>query len=84
MALIDETIARFGRLHTDKNKKLWDKRTSFRAPHKPLALLSVLDRFAEDAIQTNLIEFDSELVDLSNICWQIVKPPSQRGVVGYP
>jgi putative restriction endonuclease len=82
--MLDEYIKRFGRLHTDKNKKRWDQRTTFRAPHKPRVLLSVLDRFAEGAIQSNLVEFDSELVELFNVYWHIVKPPSQRGVIGYP
>jgi len=82
--MLNQYIKKFGRLHTDKNKKRWNQRTTFRAPHKPLLLLSVLDRFAESAIQSNLIDFDDELVALFNIYWQIVKPPSQRGNIGYP
>ena len=46
MAALDDYITRFGRLHTDKNKR-WTQRLNFRAPHKPLVLFSVLDRFAE-------------------------------------
>ena len=82
--MLDKTIKSFSHLHTDKNKKRWNQRTAFRAPHKPLVLLAVLDRISEGAIQSNLIEFDDELVELFNIYWQIVKPPSQRGVIGYP
>ncbi|MCZ7671688.1 MAG: hypothetical protein M5U34_33470 [Chloroflexi bacterium] len=36
----------------------------FRAPHKPLLLLSVMDRFAEGAYSTNLIEVDEDLSEL--------------------
>ena len=82
--MLDEYITRFGRLHTDKNKNRWNQRTTFRAPHKPLVLLSVLDRVSEGAIQSNLIEFDGELIDLFNIYWRIVDPPSQRGIIGMP
>ena len=81
--MLDKYIKNFGRLHTDKNKR-WGKRLTFRAPHKPLLLLSILDRFAEGALQANLIEFDDDLLALFNIYWHLVDPPSRRGNIGYP
>ena len=81
--MLNDYITRFGRLHTDRNNR-WTQRLNFRAPHKPLVLLSVLDRISEGAIQSNLFEFDDELVELFNIYWQIVKPPSRRGIIGMP
>lgn len=74
----------FRSLNTDKSKSRWDQRTQFRAPHKPLLLLAVLDRFAEGAYQTNLIEFDDDLSELFAIYWTLVDPPSLRGNIAMP
>ena len=35
-------------------------------------------------LQTNLIELDTELVELFGLYWGRVRPPSQRGHVTYP
>lgn len=77
-------VSHFVNLHTDRNRTHWTASTTFRAPHKPLVLLSILDRFAEGSIHTNLIEFDEELIDLFNIYWSIVEPPSKRADVVKP
>jgi len=76
--------SRFARLNANINPNFWTASTTYRAPHKPLVLLSVLDLLAEGTIQSNLIEFDDDLVDLFNIYWSIVDPPSQRANIAFP
>lgn len=77
-------IKAFSNLKTDKSKSRWDEQTMFRAPHKPLLLLSVMDRFAEGAYSTNLIEVDEDLSELFAIYWSLVDPPSARGNIAMP
>lgn len=74
----------FQNLNTDKSKSRWDKRTMNRAPHKPLVLLAIMDRFAEGAYPTNLIELDDELGELFAIYWALAEPPSLRGNIAMP
>ena len=71
-------------LKTDKSKSRWDNRTNFRAPHKPLLLLAIFDRFAEGAYSVNLIEFEDNLSELFAIYWEMVDPPSLRGNIAMP
>lgn len=80
----EQYIKAFSNLKTDKSKSRWDEQTMFRAPHKPLLLLSVMDRFAEGAYSANLIELDDDLVELFAIYWSIVDPPSVRGNIAMP
>lgn len=56
----------------------------FRAPHKPLLLLSVIDRFAEKSFQANFIELDSDLIELFAIYWAKVTVPGKRGNISMP
>lgn len=74
----------FSKLKTDKSKSRWDERTAFCAPHKPLLLLAVLDRFAEGTYTANLIEFDDDLSELFTLYWALVDPPSVRGNIAMP
>jgi putative restriction endonuclease len=74
----------FSNLKTDKSKSRWYEQTTFRAPHKPLLLLAVSDRFAEGAYSANLIEFDDDLSELFAIYWSLVDPPSVRGNIAMP
>lgn len=80
----EQYIKAFSSLKTDKAKSRWDERTMFCAPHKPLLLLAILDRFAEGAYSTNLIEFDDDLSELFSIYWALVDPPSVRGNIAMP
>lgn len=77
-------ISVFQDLKTDKSRSRWDYRTTYRAPHKPLVLLAVMDRFAEGAYSANLVEFDDDLIDLFAIYWALVDPPSLRGNIAMP
>jgi putative restriction endonuclease len=82
--MIEYYSRKLAQLNTDKSKSRWDKRTMFRAPHKPILLLAVLDRFSEDTYHANLIELDNELLDLFAIYWALIDPPSIRGNIAMP
>lgn len=77
-------IKAFSDLNTDKAKSRWNEQTFLRAPHKPLLLLSVLDRFAEGAYSANLIELDEDLSELFAIYWSLIDPQSVRGNIAMP
>ncbi|MCL4870124.1 MAG: HNH endonuclease [Anaerolineae bacterium] len=74
----------FRNLNSDKRS--WDERTNFRAPHKPLLLLAVLDRFDEGQVTTNLIELSPDLGELFTLYWSRVFPPQtgKRGNIAMP
>jgi putative restriction endonuclease len=75
---------RFANLNTDRSHP-WEAATRGQAPHKPFLLLSVLDRFAEGAITSNLIELTPDLGELFDIYWSLVKPRGRaRGNVATP
>lgn len=57
----------FTKLHANKNTRHWTEATTYRAPHKPLLLLSIIDLFSQGRIQTNLIELTADLLDLFGI-----------------
>lgn len=57
---LEKYVRLFGKLRTDKNSQRWTDQTYFRAPHKPLLLLAVIDRFADGELTQNFIQPDAE------------------------
>ena len=84
MTTLDHYLHKFAHLHVNKNRETWTAVTTFRAPHKPLLLLSILDLFPQGNISANLIELTPELSELFSRYWHKVRPPSQRGHLTYP
>jgi len=41
--MMNDYLQKLARLRTDKNRNRWTEATTFRAPHKPFLLLSVMD-----------------------------------------
>lgn len=77
-------VGRFSKLRVDSSPARWSARTYYRAPHKPLLLLAVMDLFAQGSITTNLIEITPELGELFTLYWARVMPPDQRGNLALP
>lgn len=78
-------VKAFQSLNTDKSSSRWDKTTHYRAPHKPLLLLAILDLFAEGSIGRNLIKLSPELGELFDIYWSQVRPRGrERGFIVMP
>lgn len=85
MMPLEHYMALFSKLNTDRgnNWKL-SVQTARQAPHKPILLLCVLDRFAQGSIHDNLIELDAELGELFHSYWSTVMPPGRRGEIAMP
>lgn len=75
--MLTNYIDKFSSLNTDKSKSRWGEETNYRAPHKPLLLLAILDLFAEGSIQTNLIELSEELGELFSLYWSKITPQNR-------
>lgn len=76
--MIMHYLKTFSSLRSDTSRSRWTVATKFRAPHKPLLLLAVIDLIAQGTIKTNFIEFTPDLGELFNIYWSRVMPPDQR------
>jgi putative restriction endonuclease len=76
--LIEHFIKNFSNLRSDTSRSRWTAATKFRAPHKPLLLLAVIDLIAQGFIKTNFIEFTPDLGELFTLYWSRVMPPDQR------
>ena len=82
--MIDRYIKSFFNLRTDTSRSRWNETTKFRAPHKPLLLLAVIDLIAQGIIKTNFIELTPDLGELFNIYWSRVMPQDQRPNIILP
>lgn len=82
--LLQRYIEDFKQLRKDKNQNRYPASTKNAAPHKPLLLLSVLDRFAEGTIEENQIRLDPGLLDLFNDYWKLVMPDEWRSNIALP
>lgn len=80
----DKYIKAFSTLHTDKGTSRYPSLTKYRAPHKPLLLLSVIDLIEEGTIKTNFIELTPELGETFTCYWSIIMPLDKKGKIVYP
>ena len=81
---IDCFITAFSSLSIEKDRKQWPAETTFRAPHKPLLLLSILDLVAQGKITRNFVEPNFELAESFAGYWQRVMPNDSHGNITYP
>jgi putative restriction endonuclease len=81
---IDCYIKAFSELRTDKNKNSWSAATTFRAPHKPLLLLSILDQISKKKINKEFIAPSSDLNETYSSCWQLIIVVKSRGNIATP
>lgn len=77
-------IERLSKLRSDSSRSRWPAATFYRAPHKPLLLLAVMDLIAEGTISANLIEVTPDVGELFTLYWSRVMPPDQRGNLALP
>ncbi len=81
---IEDYTARFARLRTNRNRKVWSGVTAHQAPHKPLLLLCVLDLFDSGKVSSNLIEITDDLAELFGRYWERVLPFGRPGNLALP
>lgn len=84
MSEIKTYIHCFSHLHTATSRKNWTDATRYKAPNKPLLLLTIIDLFAQGDIINNLIEPTEEVGDLFLRYWSHVMPPERRGNLAMP
>lgn len=84
MSKLDKYLKAFTSLHTDKGKNRYPAVTKYRAPHKPILLLSVIDLIEEGKIKNNLIELTPELGEIFMAYWSLVMPLDKKGKIVYP
>lgn len=77
-------VTAFEKLRSDTSRARWSSATKYRAPHKPLLLLSVLDLFAQGTIRSNLIELTPDLCETFTLYWARIMPPDKRGDISMP
>lgn len=75
---------RFARLRTDKSPARWASATSYRAPHKPLLLLAVLDLFEQGQMRSNRVPLSYELGETFIGYWERVLPFIRHGNLALP
>lgn len=74
----------FRHLHTAANRTTWTAATDFRAPHKMLLLLSVIDLVEEGSIQRSFVELTPALLEQFAGYWSSIMPPGHRGDIFKP
>ena len=82
--MLEKYVKAFSNLRTDKNRNRYPSFTNYRAPHKPLLLLSIMDLIAEGQITENFIEPSYELAELWNIYYSRIMPPRSLTSMAYP
>lgn len=83
-ATLEQYTKHFRQLRKDKNRDRYPASTKHAAPHKPFLLLSVLDLFAEETLDDNVITLDPRLLDLFNGYWDLLMPEQRRGNIALP
>jgi putative restriction endonuclease len=82
--MLSHYLKTFSTLRSDTCCSRWTAATKYRAPHKPLLLLAVIDLISQGIVQTNFIEFTPDLGELFTIYWSRVMPPDQRSNIILP
>ncbi len=82
--MTSDYLHRLAQLRTDANRSRWTETTSFRAPHKPFLLLSVMDIAAQGELTSPFIEPSFDLIERFARYWDLVNPPSSKCNMAYP
>jgi predicted restriction endonuclease len=81
---IEKYIQLFANLRTDKCASRWPDRVRNRASQKLILLLSVLDLFELNKIDSNFIEITEDLLDLFDEYWLEVLPVTRPSTLAMP
>lgn len=82
--MLTKYVEAFENLRSDSSRTRWSALTKYRAPHKPLLLLAVLDSISQGAIKNDLIELTPDLCETFTLYWARVMPPDKRGDISMP
>lgn len=82
--MLEKYQGKFAKLRVDTVPGRWPAITTYRAPHKPLLLLALIDLFAEGSVLGNHIKLSTELIQLFGEYWSLVMPPDSHGSIALP
>ena len=82
--MLEDYLHKLSNLRTDRGRNRYPAYTSYRAPHKPFLLLSIMDLIAQGSIPENFIEPSFELLDTFNTYWNTVMPLGSKTSMAYP
>jgi len=69
---LDKYLQKFSNLKIEEDQDLWPASTLFRAPHKPLLLMSIIDLVAHGSLAKNFVEPTFELIETFNNYWATI------------
>ena len=69
---LDKYLQKFANLKIEEDQDLWPASTFFRAPHKPLLLMSIIDLVAHGSLTKNFVEPSFELIETFNSYWAAI------------
>ena len=75
---------KLARLRRHPNSRFWDEATNYRAPHKPLLLLAVMDLVEQGSITQPFVEPSFELAERFIRYWQLLMPAGSKCNMAYP
>lgn len=81
MHSLDYYRRQFAALRVDSIRSRYTEATTFRAPHKPLLLLSVLDLAASGLLPANRIELNDDLAEVYRASWKAILPGIKGSVI---
>lgn len=82
--MLTNYIESFKKIRTDINRTRWLANTKYRAPYKPLLLLTIFDLISQGEIQKNLIELTPEFCETFSLYWSRIMPPGRKGNIAMP
>ncbi len=82
--MLKNYLKKFAHLRTDRGRDRYPATTCYRAPHKPLLLLAVMDHIAEGVITENFIRPTLDLVDTFNTFTSLVLPAGWKTSMAHP
>lgn len=74
----------FSKLNRSGNRNLWPERTLYKAPQKPILLLSVLDLMELGEISSHLISPSDELIEFYDRYWERSVPFTRPSTPAMP
>lgn len=82
--MLSKYIESFKKIKTDINRTRWFSNTKYRAPYKPLLLLTIFDLISQGEIKNNLIELTPEFCETFSLYWFRLMPPERKGNIAMP
>ncbi|HKK44796.1 MAG TPA: HNH endonuclease [Balneolaceae bacterium] len=74
----------FKSLSRNKNRKVWDQKTKFGAPHKPFLLFSVIDQIEVGNIESPFVPLSQDIIDDFMIYWDGIMDNNQKTSIAKP